>query len=132
MKYCTYCGTCLKDDNCFCPNCGSKCNDNKNSNNSEYTIPYERQANNFNHKEEDKSNGGLNLISFFLPLVGLILFLIWQDDYPLKAKGCGKWALIGVVTSFVISIVAIVFFRIIFGSIWSDFFTRILYEIYNF
>ena len=46
------------------------------------------------------------MLSFFIPLVGLILFLVWNNESPRKAKACGKWALIGFITGIVISVLA--------------------------
>ena len=40
---------------------------------------------------------GWGVLGFFFPIVGLILFLVWHDDYPKRAKMCGKGALISVI-----------------------------------
>lgn len=29
------------------------------------------------------------------PIIGLILFLVWQNTMPTKAREAGKWALVG-------------------------------------
>lgn len=50
-------------------------------------------------KEVDAPNTGLAVLCFFFPIIGLILWLVWKDQYPLKAKSCGKGALIGVCVS---------------------------------
>ena len=49
--------------------------------------------------------GGMKWLCFFIPLVGLILYLIWKDDKPVAAKECGKFALIGVVTGIAFAII---------------------------
>jgi hypothetical protein len=41
---------------------------------------------------------GLTVLSFFIPLVGLILYLVWRDSKPQEAENCGKGALWGVAT----------------------------------
>ena len=46
-------------------------------------------------KVEDKRNQGLEWLSLFIPPIGLILYLTYQKDYPIKAAGIGKWSLIG-------------------------------------
>ncbi|MDR1094489.1 MAG: zinc ribbon domain-containing protein [Clostridiales bacterium] len=62
----------------------------------------------------DARSGGFAVLCFFWPLVGLILYLVWHDDRPLRAKSCGKGALIGVIVQvvgvilYVIIIIAIV------------------------
>ena len=47
-------------------------------------------------------------------LVGLILYLVWKDTMPLRAKSCGKGAIIGVIfyVVFVILMVVIAFVAI--------------------
>jgi hypothetical protein len=57
-------------------------------------------------KETDAPNMGFAVLSFFIPLVGLILYLTWKDETPLKAKSCGKGALLGVIVSVAGGIVA--------------------------
>lgn len=46
---------------------------------------------------EDKRSAGFCILSFFIPLLGLILYLVWKDQFPNKAKGCGIAAIIGAV-----------------------------------
>ena len=47
----------------------------------------------------DGPSVGFAVLSFFFPLIGLILYLVWKDSNPLKAKSCGKGALVGVIIS---------------------------------
>ena len=74
MKYCVRCGGEMADTAVVCPQCGAQ------------TVP----------PAEDKPDTAMNVISFFIPLVGLILFLVYHDRQPRKAKSAGKFALIGV------------------------------------
>ena len=46
--------------------------------------------------EGDEPSTGLNVASFFFPLVGLILYFVKKEKYPLQAKGILKWTLIGI------------------------------------
>jgi hypothetical protein len=55
---------------------------------------------------EDKGSVGFGILGFFLPLVGLILFLVWRKETPRKAKSAGLGALIGVVLEIIIYAVA--------------------------
>jgi uncharacterized membrane protein YhaH (DUF805 family) len=64
----------------------------------------------------DKSSIGFAILSFFIPLVGLILFLVWKKDTPLKAKSCGIGALIGFVLSVVVQTLLFIHMR---GFRWS-------------
>ncbi len=45
--------------------------------------------------EMDAPNTGLAVLCGFFPWLGLILYLVWQRQYPLKARSVGKGALIG-------------------------------------
>ena len=60
---------------------------------------------------EDRRSGGFAFLCFLFPLVGLILYLVWKDTMPLRAKSCGKGAIIGVIfyVVFVILMVVIAF-----------------------
>ena len=55
-------------------------------------------------------------MGFFIPLVGLILYLINKDTAPLKAKSAGKGALIGFCVSLVISIIYVAVIGSLIGS----------------
>ena len=48
--------------------------------------------------KQDSGNYGWWLLGFFFPLVGLILWLVWRENTPLRAKRAGWGALIGVIT----------------------------------
>ena len=56
----------------------------------------------------DKPDAGYTVLGFFLPVIGLILYLVWKDDYPLRAKSCGKGALIGVIVAVALWVLSIV------------------------
>jgi len=53
----------------------------------------------------DQPSTGLNVISFLIPLVGLIIYLTQMNSSPIKAKSAGKSALYGVIFGFVMGIV---------------------------
>lgn len=67
----------------------------------------------------DAPNIGLAVLGFFIPLVGLILYLVNKDTSPLKAKSAGIGALIG----FCVSIA----FSIIYGAILGSLIGGMLY-----
>jgi flagellar basal body-associated protein FliL len=91
MKHCSNCGLEVNDNANFCEKCGYSFSGN---------IP---QINNKN----DAPSGGFAILSFFFPIIGLILWLAWSKS-PQKAKSCGKGALAG----FIVGV--IVFFIFIF------------------
>ena len=90
MKYCTHCGKELMDEAVVCMNCGCAVNG---ANSIKGAIA-----------GDDVPNGGLNILSFFIPLAGLIMFCTMQGRTPRKAKQIGIFALVG----FVINIVLLV------------------------
>jgi len=57
---------------------------------------------------EDAPNTGMAVLGFFIPLVGLILYLVWRQEFPQKAASTGKGALIGFIVSIVLYILLIV------------------------
>lgn len=78
VKYCSHCGKEIMAEAVVCPHCG---------------CPTEQ----YNGKrEQDSSSTGLNVLSFFIPLAGLIIYLMDRDRMPLRAHAVGKWTLIGV------------------------------------
>lgn len=87
--FCKNCGAEIDDKAVVCPKCGVVVNNN---------IP----------SEIDAPSAGFAVLSFFIPIVGLILYLIWHTESPLKAKSCGKGALIGVCVSVGLSILSVV------------------------
>lgn len=54
---------------------------------------------------QDEPNGGLNVLSLFFPVVGWILYFVFKDKTPIKAKSCAKFAWIGFAISFVIGFI---------------------------
>ena len=80
--YCKNCGAQIPDECKVCPECGAE---------QSVTVRIEQPQ-----KEVDAPNTGFAVLCFFFPIIGLILWLVWNDQYPLKAKSCGKGALIGV------------------------------------
>ncbi len=45
--------------------------------------------------QTDEPSKGLNIIAFLFPLIGLILYLVFMDSCPKKARDIGSWALGG-------------------------------------
>lgn len=61
---------------------------------------------NVNEGKEKRSYVGEAAISFFLPIIGLIFYMMWNKSEPEKANACGKWAAIGLVfTIFAITVI---------------------------
>jgi len=55
----------------------------------------------------DAPSMGFAVLSFFFPLVGLILYLVWKDQFPMKARSCGGGALIAVIVSVALGVLSV-------------------------
>lgn len=74
MKFCSHCGNKISQDAVVCPKCGCAANT----------------------QQQDRPSFVLDMISVFVPLIGLILFCVFHGSYPRKAKSVGIAALVGV------------------------------------
>lgn len=63
--------------------------------------------------EKKKTNIGWGILGFFIPIVGLILFLVWKKNKRESAKAAGVGALIGVIFSILSLVISI---RVLYGS----------------
>ena len=97
MKYCSKCGKELVDEAVICPGCGCA------------------QGNQAMQNQADSSSFGWALLGFCIPIAGLILYLIWKDNTPLKAKSAGKGALVSVIVSIVFYIIYAVVLGVTIG-----------------
>lgn len=72
----------------YCKNCGKSIDDNA------VICPYCGVA----QKTEEKDEGGFGwgLLGCCIPVVGLILFLVWNDSKPKTANAAGIGALVSV------------------------------------
>jgi hypothetical protein len=114
--FCSGCGQELSPDENFCRVCGKQ-----------RTTPaqgaqpvFQQQVNPQMGYVQDAPSGGMTALGFFFPIVGLILYLVWKDQTPLKAKSAGKGALIGVIVwtalSVILAILAYVIPLLVFYS----------------
>ncbi len=90
--YCKNCGAQIDDHAVICPHCGVATGAGE---------PASAKA----PASDDAPSGGFLALGLFFPLIGLILYLVWKDQYPRRAKSCGKGAIIGVILYVVIGIV---------------------------
>ena len=56
-------------------------------------------------KQRYEGAGGVKWVCFFIPLVGLILYLVWKDEKPIAANECGIFGLIGFVMGIAFSFI---------------------------
>ena len=107
---CTSCGSPNVEkvgDNLYqCPYCGEKFS------NTQVMAPsssmyYSQQVNPTTQSliEEDMPNKTIMVVSFFFPLVGIILYFTKKNKQPLCAKSYGKWACYGFAFSFLLNFI---------------------------
>ena len=82
--YCRYCGQKILREALICPHCGCKTD---------------------KPDEDDVPSMGLNVLSFFFPVIGLILYCVFYNRTPKKANGVGKAALISVGIQFALGLI---------------------------
>ena len=61
-----------------------------------------------NTTTDDNSSFVFAILGFFIPIIGLIIFLIYEGKKPKRAKSAGKGALIGFITKIVLSIFLVI------------------------
>ena len=118
MAFCTYCGGALEEGVKFCTNCGAPVEEaapaaappisqdpqapfsqppQQEPSNQE---PYQQQQQpSFDQPQAevvDSGSIGWAILGFFIPIVGLVLFLVWKNTKPQSAKMAGMGALISV------------------------------------
>lgn len=92
MAFCSNCGKPVTDAQDYCMHCGCK-------------IRKTAAA-----AVTDTDNFGWAVLGFFVPIVGLILWLLWKDSAPKNAKKAGLGALVGAIAS----VVFVVLFYILY------------------
>ena len=101
--FCTECGKDINDKAAVCIHCGVA------TPNSSPAI------------DNNGADMGMKILSLFIPIVGLILYLSWKDTKPIAAKEVGKFAIIGACVSFGIGILSFIISMAMVGSAMSSF-----------
>ena len=117
--FCSGCGRELPPDENFCRVCGKQ-----------RTIPAQGAQPVFQQQQinlqmgyrQDAPSGGMTALGFFIPIVGLILYLVWKDQTPLKAKSAGKGALIGAIVWTALSVILVILAYVIPLLIFSSYY----------
>lgn len=97
--FCRNCGLEIMDTETKCPHCGEPVSQNE-------KVVYNGSP----AVKDDNGGFGWGVLGFFLPIVGLVLFLIWKTEKPKTAKAAGLGALISVCISILFFIVSIILY----------------------
>lgn len=90
-SFCPHCGTQANDGQVVCLNCGRALAVNN--------IVTPGNAGTF--VVNDNAGFGTGLISFLIPIVGIILYFSWKNTKPKSAKLAIKWAAIGFIANMI-------------------------------
>ena len=122
MSYCSQCGKELVQGAKFCQSCGTPVESAAVAGASGgSSAGYCQQQNaqpNYNYVEQDIPSTGLNVLAFFLPLVGLILYLVYVDSTPRRAKDIGKFALIGFGVGVALGVIGAIIQGVVLASLF--------------
>lgn len=99
--YCRNCGKNIDESDRYCINCGTRFNNN-------------------NKEMDDNSSVGFAILGFFIPIVGLILYLVYEEKKPKRAKSAGKGALIGIITKIVLSGILVILYVVFAATIFTS------------
>lgn len=103
--FCSNCGNQLPDGAQFCGRCAAPQNASaaQKQQQSYYPPPYAQQGyyQQTPPPEPDVPNTGLNVASFFFPIVGFIIYATSHTQTPIKAKAALKMAIISTVLTVV-------------------------------
>ncbi len=108
--FCRNCGKEIEDGATFCPECGAS------QQQPQSAPPQQPVQQPYAPQTTDASSFGFAFLCFLFPIVGLILYLVWKDTLPLRAKSCGKGAIVGVIVGVVFSIIYSVMIALAAGA----------------
>ncbi|MDE6111437.1 MAG: zinc-ribbon domain-containing protein [Eubacterium sp.] len=104
--YCPRCGNEIRNGEYFCQNCGMRFNSSYNM------MPQYAGV-----MPNDSPSFMFALIGFFFPIIGLILYLVYDSKSPKKAKSAGKGALTSVILRVVATIVFVMVYIVFIAGI---------------
>ena len=112
MNFCNNCGHKLPENSNFCPNCGMNFT-NQNINQNINTNNFNVEQNNV----QNESAGSLALvgiISFLIPIVGIILFYSYRKTNPQAARVAN----ICTFANFILLVFSFILFKIVTATIY--------------
>ena len=100
--FCSNCGKQLEDGDKVCGFCGKQTVHTVGNENAIRNVTVENTT---NTNELDEPSTGINVLCFFIPVIGLTLYFAWKNIYPKKSKVALKVAVIGFLVWTVLSVV---------------------------
>ncbi|MBQ7295368.1 MAG: zinc ribbon domain-containing protein [Clostridia bacterium] len=105
MKYCQNFGNAMLNEETVCSQCGIS------------QVPV---AETVTADEDEGSKIGYGILGFFIPVVGLILYILWKKEKPSTAKAVGRGALVSFVLGIIFYIVVMVCSILFIDSEFSE------------
>ena len=111
--YCKNCGEFVPKNREECPFCGSKdlyVEENQVEKKDVEQKPVRKgkavqETVVYDEYKNDYSSFTISLVSFLVPFAALILYMVWKDEYPLKAASAKRGGLIAVILTIVATVV---------------------------
>ena len=103
MKYCTKCGKELIDEAVVCPHCG--CATEAWKAKKEYV---------------DEISVGFCVLAAFIPLFGIIYWIVKYQDTPRRARACGITAIVSIAASIVFNILGSIMLAAFLGELLNS------------
>lgn len=100
--YCGNCGKINDDSAMYCSSCGARLDGHDN-----------------NNETVDRYGFAFALLGFFIPIAGLIIFLVYEEKKPQRAKSAGKGALIGFAAQIVLIIFLVILYTVFAASLFK-------------
>ena len=129
--FCPYCGNTIDDQAVVCTTCGKPIPSEEPPVEPRNTPQIPAEPLNFSpppvKPKKDRSGFWFGVLGFFIPIAGLILYLVHHNEQPKKAKSAGIGAIIGYGSSYVLGIlfsilyVVFIIFALVLGTVTSDF-----------
>lgn len=105
-KTCPSCGAPIQATAENCPYCGMILSKEKGETRQAQQQISQNQSS--SACEDDKNSVGIKILSFFIPVAGFILWAIWRNQYPKKARNAAKWAGIGIGVTMAVEIICLI------------------------
>lgn len=126
--FCKFCGAEIPDGSTMCPKCNMNIGEAQNFQqgynpgaqqpyNPNMQQPYNQNSYNQPYQNNAPASTGMKILSFFIPLAGIILFFVDRDQKPQSAKDCLKFALIAIGVSVALSFIWVLFIVILGASV---------------
>ena len=77
--------------------------------------------NSFAAEAEDKPDTLMNILSFIVPIAGMILYFIEKDKHPIKARAMLKWTVAAYIASYAFAALMVIFcFGMMFFAMFME------------